>query len=67
MKLVTSRKKHGRYVLKPNFKDECPFLMELFAADQDEQANVHWTSNIGPKEGSNVWISPWPNITYLWK
>ena len=54
MKLVTSRKKHGRYVLKPNFKDECPFLMELFAADQDEQANVHWTSNIGPKEGSNV-------------
>ena len=33
MKLATSRKKHRRYVMKPNFKDGYPFLMELFAVE----------------------------------
>ena len=33
MQLVTSRKKHGRYVMNPNLEDEYPFLMELFAVE----------------------------------
>ena len=33
MQLVTSRKKHGRYVMNPNLEDGYPFLMELFAVE----------------------------------
>ena len=31
--LVTSREKHGKYVMKPNFKDEYPFSKELFTVE----------------------------------
>ena len=31
MKLATSQEKYTKYVMRPNFKDGFPFLMELFA------------------------------------
>ena len=33
MKLVTSREKYDKYVMKPNFKDGYPFSKELFAVE----------------------------------
>ena len=30
---MTSREKYAKYVTKPNFKDEYPFLKELFALE----------------------------------
>ena len=32
MKLVTSREKHAKYIIKPNVKNGYSFLKELFAA-----------------------------------
>ena len=36
MKLVTSRDKYGKYVMKPNFKDGYPFTKELFAVEMEK-------------------------------
>ena len=33
MKLVTKEQKYQKYVMKPNFKDGCPFSKELFVVD----------------------------------
>ena len=33
MKLVTSREKYAKYVMKPNFKDGHPFSKHLFAVE----------------------------------
>ena len=34
MKLVTSQEKYAKYVMKPNFKDGCPFSKEFFAVEK---------------------------------
>ena len=33
IKLVTSKKKYGKYLMKPNFKDGYPFSKELFTVE----------------------------------
>ena len=45
--------------MKPNVKDEYPFLKELITVemgktDYDEQASVPWAGNIRPEQDTNV-------------
>ena len=52
MKLVISDKKHLKYAMKTNFKDDHPFSEHLFAVEMgknyDEQTSVPWAGNIRP-------------------
>ena len=57
MKLMTSRERYARYVVKPNFKDGHPFSKELFAVEigkTEIKMNKQFTSNIGPKQDANI-------------
>ena len=57
MKLMTSRERYARYVVKPNFKDGYPFSKELFVVEigkTEIKMNKQCTSNIGPKQDANI-------------
>lgn len=42
MKLLTSRNKNAKYVIRPNFKYGYPFSKELFASDIEKtEIKIH--------------------------
>ena len=65
MKLVTSREKYEKYVIKSNFKVIC--CRNDINWHQDEKASAPCAINIGPEQDTNVWVLLQLHAVEVWK